>query len=187
MDTKTCLVDFIKSLLKEKRLNLGDPIATTAAESALKCSGNFVGCFSLEELAGIMKDPKTALEYLKTDNNCTVEKMELEAQYIKTCSEAYFPENKTETEDKTCKSLATLTKKCGIERTVGCFSDRENTFKRDLMTSLLKDAREIVAMNEAKKVMKDDPDLKDMQMFVECIVGSDSALVTAKMVTVFFL
>ena len=185
MATKTCLVDFVEELLEEDRINLSDPIATTAAESALKCSGNFVGCFSLEELAEIMKNPENALNYLKTDNNCTLEKMETEGKFIEACADEYFQNNKTQTEDEMCKNLGTLTEKCGLERKVKCFSDRENTFKTDLISSLLKDARNIMRMKEAKKLIENSNDFKNMQKYVECIVGSNAALDTSKIFLLF--
>jgi len=180
MATKTCLVDFVEELLEEERINLSDPIATTAAESALKCSGNFVGCFSLEELAEIMKSPESVLNYLKTDNNCTVEKMETEEKFIEACADKYFQDNKTQTEDEVCKNLGTLTEKCGLERKVGCFSNRENVFKNDLISSVLEDARGIMKMKETKKLMDKNPDFKDMKKYVDCIVGSNSTLYTLK-------
>ena len=185
MATKTCLVDFVEELLEEDRINLSDPIATTAAESALKCSGNFVGCFSLEELAEIMKNPENALNYLKTDNNCTLEKMETEGKFIEACADEYFQKNKTQTEDEMCKNLGTLAEKCGLERKVTCFSARENTFKTDLISSLLKDARNILRMKEAKKLIENSADFKNMQKYVECIVGSNAALDTSKIFLLF--
>ena len=138
MATKTCLVDFVEELLEEDRINLSDPIATTAAESALKCSGNFVGCFSLEELAEIMKSPESALNYLKTDNNCTVEQMETEQKFIKACADEYFKDTKTQTKAELCKKMSTLTETCGLKCKDGCFSSRENVFEIDLISSALK-------------------------------------------------
>ena len=109
MATKTCLNDFVAELLKVDRINLSDPNDTIAGAAALKCSGNFVGCYSLEELVEIMEIPENTLNYLKTGNNCTLKEMVTEEKFFDACTDEYFQNNKTQTEDEMCKNLGTLT------------------------------------------------------------------------------
>ena len=50
-----------------------------------------------------------------------------------------------------------------------------------------RDARAILAMDETKNLMEnEDPEDKDMKMYVECIIGSGANFVTKQLFTVLF-